>query len=113
MSRLDSLIPKESDLIYRTFGTGNGQERIGTGFMFKPGWDRNHINYHRWDPPTWSLVYVLRGRGTYSLEDGPILALEAGSCFQRRPGTPTPPPSIRQANGPNSSSIWDQDCMLL
>ncbi|MFW5829278.1 MAG: helix-turn-helix domain-containing protein, partial [Planctomycetota bacterium] len=57
--------------------------RIGAGFMDKAG---EHIDENGGTRPTYSLVYVLRGRGVYTDARGQNLQLTPGWCFLRRPG---------------------------
>ena len=69
--------------VFRTIGRDSPWNRIGIGVMDKRGISVDHGEYQ---PATWSLVYVLRGRGTYQAGDGRQWPLEPGSCFQRIPG---------------------------
>lgn len=69
--------------VYRTMGRGTAWDRIGAGIMDKQGVSVDHREYR---PRTWSLVYVLRGRGAYRAADGRHWQLEPGACFQRVPG---------------------------
>ncbi len=67
--------------LYRTMGPGGSRELIGAGFMRKrPGSD--HTDY---DPPMYSLCYIVSGHGTYSDNSG-TYRLTAGTYFQRMPG---------------------------
>lgn len=66
---------------YRTMGPGNSRELIGAGFMRKhSGCD--HTDY---EPPIYSLCYVINGSGTYTDDTG-AYKLSEGSYFQRLPG---------------------------
>lgn len=69
-------------MVYRSMGDAP-MARIGAGIMDKAGMSADHTDY---DAGTWSLVYVLRGRGTYRDADGTAYALGPGWCFQRVPG---------------------------
>ena len=51
--------------------------------MDKSGIARDQLNTL---PQTWSVVYVLHGRGRYVDAQGRVFALQAGDCFQRIPG---------------------------
>ena len=66
---------------YRTIGTGSG-ERIGAGVMDKRGLSVDHLDFRA---PEWSLIYVLRGEGSYRDSDGRQWPLGPGACFQRIP----------------------------
>ena len=70
-------------LVYRALGLNAARERVGVGVMSKAGirFDQTGI-----DPPTCSLVYVLRGRGRYRDAAGRWYDLVAGACFLRIPG---------------------------
>jgi len=70
-------------MVYRTMGRGSAWDRIGIGVMDKRGVSLDHGDFA---PPTWSLIYVLRGHGTYRAGDGRQWPLAAGTCFQRIPG---------------------------
>ena len=69
--------------VFRTMGRDSAWNRIGIGVMDKRGVSVDHGEYL---PATWSLIYVLRGRGIYQTSDGRQWPLEPGSCFQRIPG---------------------------
>ena len=69
--------------VYRALGIDSGRERIGVGIMDKAG---IHLDQVDTDPPTWSLVHVLRGRGRFREESGGWHALQPGDCFLRIPG---------------------------
>ena len=69
--------------VYRALGIDSGRERIGVGIMDKAG---IHLDQVDTDPPTWSLVHVLRGRGRFREESGGWHALQSGDCFLRIPG---------------------------
>ena len=77
----DRLPPPHS--AYRTMGRSSAWERLGVGVMDKAGRSLDHDDY---SPATYSLVYVLRGRGSYQLADGQQWDMQAGDCFQRLPG---------------------------
>ena len=68
--------------VYRTLGPGSAWNRIGCGVLDKAGRRQDTRDY---DAPTWSLVWVLRGRGEYRDRQG-ATALSPGWCFQRQPG---------------------------
>jgi AraC family transcriptional regulator, arabinose operon regulatory protein len=90
---VNGLVPRT---LYRSMGEAVGPERIGCGFMDKSGVSTD-LAYYR--APTYSLVYLLRGRGRYVDEHGRVHALEAGSCFQRIPGVP-------HSTHPDPNSGW-------
>ena len=69
--------------VYRALGTDSGRERIGVGIMDKAG---VRLDQSDTDPPTWSLVQVLRGQGRYRDGSGPWQLLQPGACFLRIPG---------------------------
>lgn len=69
--------------IYRALGRTSAWERIGAGVMDKAGVTRDHIDFR---PQSWSLVYLLRGRGRYVDGGGRTWPLAPGDCFQRIPG---------------------------
>ncbi len=87
-------------MVYRSMGVGPGPDRVGAGVMDKAGIGVDHLNYRA---PTYSLVYVLRGRGSYIDEHGRSFELGPGSCFQRLPGvlhtTTCPDPHSRWLEG--------------
>lgn len=65
-------------------GTTSAWERIGVGVMDKAGVSTDHTQY---TPATWSIIYVLRGQGTYhDTSSGVAWPIQAGDCFQRVPG---------------------------
>lgn len=68
--------------VYRTLGRSSAWERIGVGIMDKRGVVYDHRDYLA---PTWSVIYVLRGRGTYRDAQGTTWPLTVGDCFQRLP----------------------------
>ncbi len=70
----------EPGSIYRSFA--DEYERIGVGFMDKSGITRDLINFQ---PPTWSLIFVLRGKGRLEFKTGQRYELEANHCFIRYP----------------------------
>ncbi|MDB1123510.1 AraC family transcriptional regulator [Vibrio algarum] len=61
---------------------GASQNWIGCGYIHKPGVETEHINVKF---PFFSLVYVIRGTGSYTDENGKRHLLSPGSIFQRRP----------------------------
>ncbi|MDV7103076.1 AraC family transcriptional regulator [Vibrio sp. TH_r3] len=64
----------------RTLGVS--QNWIGCGYIHKPGIETEHINV---EFPFYSLVYVIKGEGSYTDEKGKHFPLSAGCVFQRRP----------------------------
>lgn len=78
--RAPALNPRSS---YRTLGP-QPLDRIGAGVMDKSGVRIDHRDFR---PAAWSVVHVLRGRGSYLDGAGRAWPLAAGSCFQRHPGT--------------------------
>jgi AraC-like DNA-binding protein len=68
--------------VYRTLGHGAAWERIGCGVMDKRGVT---VDQREVQPSTWSVVYVLRGRGSYADAHGRRWEVAAGDCFQRLP----------------------------
>jgi AraC-like DNA-binding protein len=66
---------------HRTMGPADSRELIGAGFMRKrPG--RDHTDY---DPPLYSLCYVINGNGIYT-SGSKTYELSPGCYFQRIPG---------------------------
>ena len=65
-------------------GSSRG-ELIGGGFMRK---NRTGIDHRDYDPPSYSLSFVIEGRGEYIDFRGNSHALEPGSIFMRIPGYP-------------------------
>ncbi len=80
---MDPILPERNDSVYRTLGANQPWDRLGCGFLVKRGHRQDHTAY---DPPTYSLVAVLSGRGEYEDADGVVHPLTAGSRFQRIPG---------------------------
>ncbi len=78
-------IPTHSDSVYRSL-QGPAMARIGAGFLRKP--QVAGIEHRDYRPPTYSLVYVLRGSGVYTAADGRSAGLAPGSAFERRPDGP-------------------------
>lgn len=70
-------------VVHRALGRHSARDRLGIGVMDKSGVTTDQVDT---DPPTFSLVYVLRGRGNYREADGRPHALAPGSCFLRIPG---------------------------
>ncbi|MFI4911325.1 MAG: helix-turn-helix domain-containing protein [Sedimentisphaeraceae bacterium JB056] len=66
---------------HRTMGPAGSRELIGAGFMKK----RPGIDHYNFDPPTYSLSYVINGTGSYKCSIGEW-GLSQGSFFQRIPG---------------------------
>jgi AraC-like DNA-binding protein len=62
--------------------TGGPVRRIGCGVLDKSGVRDDQVDYHA---TTWSLVWLLRGAGTYTDDCGRVLSLTAGDVFQRWP----------------------------
>ncbi len=67
---------------WRTVGGSAREGFAGYGLLHKPGIRVDHRDY---DPPVYSAVYVLRGRGRYR-GAGIDRELAPGSVFQRIPG---------------------------
>lgn len=61
----------------------NRDVRLGFGFMHKTD---TIVDEENFKCPYYALVYVIRGRGEYVLNDGTRLPLRPGSVFQRHPG---------------------------
>src|SRR3954463_14704503 len=70
-------------VVYRTMGHGSAWERVGCGVMDKAGVSLDHRDNLA---GTWSLIYVLRGTGTYDDHLGRRWPLAPGACFVRVPG---------------------------
>jgi AraC-like DNA-binding protein len=70
-------------VVHRALGLHSARDRLGIGVMDKAGVRHDQVDT---DPPTFSLVYVLRGRGRYREADGRTHALAPGACFIRIPG---------------------------
>lgn len=77
----DRLPPPRS--VYRVLSRTSAWERIGVGVMDKSGIAVDHRDF---DARAYSLVYVLRGSGSYRDESGREHPLRPGDCFQRQPG---------------------------
>ena len=77
-------IPEDLPLrpITRSLGPSGSRELLGAGFLCKSGYREDHTNY---DPPQYSLVYVIHGRGEY-VGRGGSHPLRGGDYFQRIPG---------------------------
>lgn len=69
--------------IYRSLRPHSAWERLACGGLDKSGKQRDHEDYRA---PTYSLVWIVRGRGTYIDADGRQFALSSGWCFHRWPG---------------------------
>lgn len=72
-------------VIHRVLGVAAATDRIGAGVMDKSGVAHDQVDSLA---PTWSVVYVLRGRGRYRDAQGRTVDLGPGDCFQRIPGRP-------------------------
>lgn len=59
------------------------RRRLGCGIMDKSG---RSVDFIDLVPGTWSLVWILRGRGTYEDAHGTTWTLTDGDVFQRWPG---------------------------
>ncbi len=70
-------------VIHRVLGVTSATDRIGVGVMDKSGVAHDQIDAL---PSTWSVIYVLHGRGRYRDAQGTLFALGPGDCFQRIPG---------------------------
>lgn len=82
---------------------GASQNWIGCGYIHKPGIETEHINIKF---PFFSLVYVIRGNGSYTDEKGKLYPLSPGCIFQRRP-------KIMHTTVVNPDSDWQEyylDC---
>ncbi len=77
---MDDLRLPEPAMVYRSMGSGASWQRVGAGVMDKSGIANDQRDSQ---PATWSLIYVLRGRGIYRDQDGREWALSPGWCFQR------------------------------
>jgi AraC-like DNA-binding protein/quercetin dioxygenase-like cupin family protein len=73
----------ETKLVYRSMGREGASERLGMGFMHKPGVTVDEMDS---EYPGYVLVYVIRGRGEYIDAKGVHYHLAPGSVFQRHPG---------------------------
>lgn len=82
---------------------GASQNWIGCGYIHKPGIETEHIDVKF---PFYSLVYVIRGEGRYTDENGKHYPLSPGCIFQRRP-------KIMHSTIVNPDSDWQEyylDC---
>lgn len=71
--------------VYRILGARSPWSRLGAGVMDKAGVAQDHQDYRA---ATWSLIYVLRGRGRYRDAQGRTYPLGPGDCFVRQPQVP-------------------------
>lgn len=69
-------------VIHRVLGVTLATDRIGAGVMDKSGIANDQLDSLA---PSWSVVYVLRGKGRYRDAHGRIFHLGPGDCFQRIP----------------------------
>jgi AraC family transcriptional regulator of arabinose operon len=69
--------------VYRTMGGGSPWQRIGCGVMDKQGVSDDQLASRS---STWSMIYLMRGRGWYDDQHGQRFELTAGDCFVRVPG---------------------------
>lgn len=69
--------------IYRTLGQRSAWERVGCGVMDKRRSLGDHSAYLA---PTYSVIWVVAGRGRYRDADGQVYPFAAGDCFHRWPG---------------------------
>ncbi len=72
----------EPELVIRSMGAAGSSERLCAGFMRKRGMTADFQNAYF---PTYALVYVARGNGTYIDFRGRPHELSPGSFFQRLP----------------------------
>ncbi len=72
----------EAGTVYRTMGLASPWSRIGCGIMDKAGISNDHREYAA---PTWSMILVLRGAGSYTDHQLRSFPLGPGSCFVRVP----------------------------
>lgn len=82
---MDDLNLPPPRVIHRVLGVALATDRIGVGVMDKSGISNDQIDMLA---PTWSVVYVLRGKGRYRDAHGRMYDLGPGDCFQRIPGRP-------------------------
>ncbi len=73
---------KKKNIIYRTMGGTDSNERIGIGFMNKSGVTVDEKDF---EFPEYALVYVIQGEGEYIDCKGNSYPLKSGSIFQRHP----------------------------
>ncbi|TVR43893.1 MAG: AraC family transcriptional regulator [Planctomycetota bacterium] len=69
--------------VYRSLRPASPWERLGCGGLDKSGSAADHQDYLA---PTYSMVWICRGRGGYHDSDGRRYDLSSGMCFQRWPG---------------------------
>jgi len=100
-STVPQLPPGEARSAYRTLGTAAAVERFGCGFMDKSAVREDQVQVI---PDTYSVIYVITGRGNYLDAQGRRYPLQAGSCFQRQPDAP-------QSTILDPDSGW-QECFL-
>ncbi len=83
LCRMGYILPQPG-AVFRTMGlrTDRNVRRIGCGVLDKSGVRDDQVDYLA---PTWSLVWLLRGAGTYTDERGRVHSLTAGDVFQRWP----------------------------
>jgi len=82
---------------------GGSKNWIGCGYIHKPGVETEHIDAKF---PFYSLVYVIKGEGSYIDEHGKRHALSPGCAFQRRP-------RVKHTTVVNPDSDWQEyylDC---
>lgn len=79
---MDTTRLPEARTVYRTLGSAGPWSRIGCGVMDKSG---VRVDQRDARPPTWSMIYVLRGRGWYEDDGGRSWPLAPGDCFVRIP----------------------------
>lgn len=80
---MDKLTLPSPQVIQRVLGVTAATDRIGVGVIDKSGIAHDQVEVLA---PTWSVVYVLRGRGRYRDAQGRMYELGPGDCFQRIPG---------------------------
>ncbi len=73
----------EPGSVYRSLGRASAWERVGCGVLDKSGRSVDHRDYLA---PTYSMVWILAGRGVFQDADGRHHPLAPGDCFQRWPG---------------------------
>jgi AraC-like DNA-binding protein len=81
MVKMEALLTPR--MVFRSMAGPGGWSRIGAGVMDKRAVT---VDHRAFDPPTWSLIYVLRGGGAYATADGRTWRIGPGWCFQRVPG---------------------------
>ncbi|MDC7225048.1 MAG: AraC family transcriptional regulator [Spirochaetales bacterium] len=77
---IDSL---EQQIVKRTMGAFPSREYLGAGIMHKKGISEDIFD-RSYEP--FALIYVVRGRGSYTDESGTTYPLGPGTVFQRFPG---------------------------